>query len=166
MNRPPVRAGADPRTRRDGLGWVTRALFPDPRVVLVLDSAGARAACTVPSADPVPSAAAVPPAPPVAGGAAGWYPALRYAVLPSVRHARFLLPLGPRRVRAASLLAFNSLRPAPVRAARAVLGALARLGALDLARPPILTAWLPAGVPPAELLLTAHLSALLDCGPL
>lgn len=165
MNRPPVSSSTDPRTRGDGLGWVTRALFPDPRVVLALGPAGARATGAVPPADTVPLAGAVPSARPAAGGA-GWYPALRYVVLPSARHARFLLPLGPRRVRAASLLAFNSLRPAPVRAARAVLGALARLGALDLARLPILTAWLPVGVPPAELLLTAHLSALLGCGPL
>lgn len=152
-----VPPGTDPRTRSDGLGWVTRALFPDPRVVLALGPAGRRTD-HAPS-DALPSAG-------LTAGASGWCPALRYAVLPSVRHARFLLPLGPRRVRAAALLAFNSLRPTPVRAARAALGALARVGALDLARLPVLTGWLPQGAPEAELLLTAHLSALLGTGPL
>lgn len=154
MRATPVSSGTtDPRTRTDGLGWVTRALFPDPRVVLTVGRTERAATPSTLADDP-------------AGGAPGWRPAVRYAVVPSARHARFLLPLGPRRVRAAALLAFNSLRPAPVRAVRAALGALARVGALDLARLPILTAWLPPGVPEPELLLTARLSALLGAGPL
>ena len=40
---------------------------------------------------------------------------VRYAVIPSLDDARFLLPLASRRVTAASLLAYNALRPPKVR---------------------------------------------------
>ena len=98
---------SDPRDRQDGLGWVTRAVFPDPALRLVVgDEAGATA---------------------------------RYAVIPSIEQARFLLPLASRRVTAASVLAYNALRPPKVRASRAVIGALARAGALGLTRAPVLS---------------------------
>ncbi|MFI5491408.1 hypothetical protein [Actinoplanes sp. NPDC051859] len=64
---------------------------------------------------------------------------LRYAVVPSLDDARFLLPLATRRVTAASLLAYNALRPPKVRAGRAAVGTLARLGLLGLTKAPTLS---------------------------
>ncbi|MEU4218605.1 hypothetical protein [Actinoplanes sp. NPDC026623] len=66
---------------------------------------------------------------------------VRYAVIPSLDNARFLLPLASRRVTAASLLAYNALRPPKVRAGRAAVGALARIGALGLTRAPIISVY-------------------------
>jgi hypothetical protein len=63
----------------------------------------------------------------------------RYAVIPSLDHARFLLPLASRRVTAASVLAYNALRPLKVRASRAAIGLLARAGGLAALRPPIVS---------------------------
>ncbi|PZM97190.1 MAG: hypothetical protein DIU79_03165 [Actinobacteria bacterium] len=126
---------ADPRDRRDGLGWVTRAVFPDRRVRLDI-STGGRVS--------VPGRVMA-----------------RYAVVPSVDRARFLLPLGRRRVTAASVLAYNALRPPRVRAARAVLGVAARAGLVEWAPFPVLTVSVPKDADPAELVLTAYLSAKL-----
>ena len=78
----------------------------------------------------------------------------RYAVIPSLEHARFLLPLASRRVTAASLLAYNALRPPKVRASRAAIGMLARVGALGLTRAPVLSVQAPA----PELLLASFLA--------
>ncbi|MEV8508193.1 hypothetical protein AB0368_25720 [Actinoplanes sp. NPDC051475] len=64
---------------------------------------------------------------------------VRYAVIPSLAGARFLLPLASRRVTAASLLAYNALRPPKVRAGRAAVGMLARFGLLGLTKAPILS---------------------------
>lgn len=138
---PPARTGTtDPRARDDGLGWVTRALFPDPRVRLTIGPSGGSRGTDTP---------------------AGWRRVARYAVVPSVDRARFLLPLGGPRVTAAALLAYNALRPRRVRAVRAVLGAVARTGVLELGPLPlpVLTVAVPADVPPADLVLTAHLGA-------
>ncbi|WP_412753808.1 hypothetical protein [Krasilnikovia sp. M28-CT-15] len=111
------------------MGWVTRAVFGDPRLRLSI------------GADP---------------GAA-----VAYAVVPSLDRARFLLPLAGRRVTAASVLAYNALRPPRVRAGRTAVGLLARAGALRLTRAPVLSVHVPAGVDPAEVLLCAHLADLL-----
>ena len=121
---------ADPRARSDGLGWVTRAVFDDPRLHLTI---GASAPAAVRHAT------------------------ARYAVVPSLERARFLLPLGSRRVTAASVLAYNALRPPKVRASRAAIGLLARVGALGLTRAPVLSVHAPDG---AELLWD-HLAGLL-----
>ena len=83
--------------------------------------------------------------------------AARYAVLPDLDRARFLLPLASRAVTAASVLAYNALRPPRVRASRAAIGLLARVGALGLTRAPVLSVHVPAG---AELLWD-HLAGLL-----
>jgi hypothetical protein len=120
----------DPRGRRDGLGWVTRAVFGDPRLRVTL---GASPKAT-----------------------------FRYAVIPALDTARFLLPLASKRVTAASLLAYNALRPAKVRLSRAVLGSLARSGGLGLTRAPILSVEVPPG---AEVLWQA-LAGELDAGRL
>ena len=112
----------DPRSRRDGLGWVTRAVFPGPGLRLT-----------------------------VGGASPG---AIRYAVIPDLDHARFLLPLASRRVTAASLLAYNALRPPKVRASRAAIGLLARVGALGVTRAPVLSVH-------GEGLLWEHLAGLL-----
>ncbi|WP_372443660.1 hypothetical protein [Nucisporomicrobium flavum] len=64
---------------------------------------------------------------------------VRYAVIPSLDNARFLLPLASRRVTAASLLAYNALRPPKVRAGRAAVGVLARAGLLGLTKAPVLS---------------------------
>ncbi|HET9516223.1 MAG TPA: hypothetical protein VFO77_00705 [Actinoplanes sp.] len=127
-------ADGDPRARTDGLGWVTRAIFADPRLRL----------STEPSADA----------------------AARYAVVPGLDRARFLLPLASARVTAASVLAYNALRPPKVRAGRAAIGLLARTGALALTKAPVLSVHVPAGVDPATVLLTAHLAGVLGLGRL
>jgi hypothetical protein len=75
-------------------------------------------------------------------------------VVPSLADARFLLPLASRKVTAASVLAYNALRPPRVRASRAVIGGLARLGLLGVTRAPVLTV---EGGP----LLWEHLAELL-----
>ncbi|MEV1286814.1 hypothetical protein [Micromonospora sp. NPDC049679] len=138
---PDVRS-ADPRERQDGLGWVTRAVFPGRGARLSIGSRSASAP------DP------------------GWRTVARYAVVPSAARARFLLPLGRRRVTAASVLAYNALRPPKVRAARAALGTAARLGVLELARMPVLIVSVPDDADPTELVLAEHLSAALGRGPL
>jgi len=125
-----VLVAADPRARSDGLGWVTRAVFDDPRLHLTI---GASAPAAV------------------------RHTTARYAVVPSLERARFLLPLGSRRVTAASVLAYNALRPPKVRASRAAIGLLARVGALGLTRAPVLSVHAPDG---AELLWD-HLAGLL-----
>ncbi|WFE48994.1 hypothetical protein [Micromonospora sp. WMMD1155] len=129
---------ADPRSRVDGLGWVSRAVFPDDRVGLTVGVA--------------------PPA--------GHRQVARYAVVPSVARARFLVPLGAPRAGAASLLAYNALRPPKVRAVRAALGGLARFGPVGLAAFPTLTVSVPEGVSAAEVLLTERLAADLGGTPL
>jgi hypothetical protein len=86
-------------------------------------------------------------------GAAGW------AVVPTVERARFLVPLGNRRVAAASMLAYNALRAGPTRAVRAVIGGLARAGAVQAMPFPVLSVSAPAGV--AGTLLVEHLAAVL-----
>ncbi|MBM0257380.1 hypothetical protein [Micromonospora sp. 4G55] len=126
----------DPRERSDGIGWVSRAIFGDPRLWLDVSAA--------------------PPPP-------GHRVAARYAVVPSVARAKFLLPLASRRVGAASTLAYNALRPPRVRANRLVVGVLAGLGATGLARMPVLTVAVPDGVEETELLLAAHLGRLAGC---
>jgi len=85
--------------------------------------------------------------------------AVRYAVIPSLDNAKFLLPLASRRVTAASLLAYNALRPPKVRASRAAIGLLARAGALGVTRAPVLSV---EGGP----LLWQHLAGLLGTGRL
>jgi hypothetical protein len=64
---------------------------------------------------------------------------VRYAVIPDLDHARFLLPLVSPRVTAASLLAYNALRPPKVRLGRAAVGVLARAGLLGLTKAPVLS---------------------------
>ncbi|MET8201023.1 hypothetical protein [Micromonospora taraxaci] len=123
----------DPRFRGDGLGWVTRAVFGDERIALTVSG---------------------PPPP-------GHRAAARYAVVPSLARARFLLPLGAPRATAASLLAYNALRPWRVRVVRAVLGVLARVGAMDLAPFPRLTVSLPDEVAADEVLLAGQLGTAL-----
>ncbi|WP_091446298.1 hypothetical protein [Micromonospora yangpuensis] len=132
-----VTSTGDPRGRTDGLGWVSRAVFGDDRIGLTVDGA--------------------PPA--------GHRVLARYTVVPSVERARFLLPRGATRATAAALLAYNALRPPKIRAVRAGLGALARIGVLDAARFPTLTVSLPADVDPAGALLAAHLAELLGVRP-
>ncbi|MEV4121461.1 hypothetical protein [Micromonospora sp. NPDC049645] len=133
-----VDAPADPRSRADGLGWVTRAVFPDRRVALTVRG-------------PAPT---------------GHRTVARYAVVPSLARARFLVPLGAPRAGAATLLAYNALRPPKVRAVRATIGGLARLGPVGLAPFPTLTVSVPGGVPVAELLLTERLASALGGTPL
>lgn len=124
---PPAFAADDPRARADGLGWVARAVFPDPGLRLTVGRS--------------PTASA------------------RYAVIPSLENAKFLLPLASRTVTAASVLAYNALRPPRVRLSRAVIGTLARVGALGVTRAPVLS------VEGGEL-LWEHLAGLLGTGSL
>ncbi|WP_341720351.1 hypothetical protein QQG74_11940 [Micromonospora sp. FIMYZ51] len=126
----------DPRCRADGLGWVSRALFDDDRIALRVGG----------------------------GPPAGYAVAARYAVVPSVDRARFLLPLGAPRVTAAALLAYNALRPVTVRPIRAALGVAARAGVVELAPFPVLTVAVAVGLDPAEVLLADRLAVLLGGG--
>lgn len=143
QNVPTTRAGEvgeDPRGRDDGLGWVSRALFGDRRVRLSLMSR--------------------PPQPP------GWRTVARYAVLPDVAHARFLLPLGPPRLTAASVWSYNALRGGRTRLARAALGAAARLGAARLPVRRVLSVQIPSDVDSRELFVVDHLAEALGEAPL
>lgn len=133
------RRDGDPRERQDGIGWVTRAVFPDPRLRLSVS----REQSTATRRD--------------AAGAV----TVRYAVVPSVERARFLLPLASRRVGAASTWAYNALRPPRVRLNRLAVGLLAGVGATGAAGMPVLTVSVPAGVEPAEVLLVDHLAGVL-----
>jgi hypothetical protein len=126
----------DPRNRQDGVGWVTRAIFPDPRLRLRIHRG---------SVDAAP----------------GERPVVRYAVVPSVQRARFLLPLASRRVGATSTIAYNALRPARVRLNRLAVGVLAGLGSTRLVGMPTLTVFAPDGLDLREVLLTEELGALL-----
>lgn len=126
----------DLRSREDGLGWVTRAVFGDQRITLAVDA-------------PVP---------------AGHTVVARYAVVPSVDRARFLLPLGSSRATAAALLAYNALRPVKVRAVRAALGVAARAGVVARAPFPVLSVAVPTALDPAEVLLAERLSTELGGG--
>ncbi|WDZ87036.1 hypothetical protein [Micromonospora cathayae] len=133
------RRGSDPRERQDGIGWVTRAVFPDPRLRLSVsrDRHG--------GGDRESSGATT----------------VRYAVVPSVDRARFLLPLASRRVGAASTWAYNALRPPRVRLNRLAVGLLAGVGATGAAGMPVLTVTVPDGVDRAEVLLVDRLATLL-----
>lgn len=125
----------DLRTRCDGLGWVTTALFPDPRVHLHLGAVRSQ------------------PGPP-----SGLVQLASYAVVPSATKPRFLVPLVSRHVAASSLNAYNALRPRNVRAARSGLSALARLGAFSLPIASRLTVSAPSDIPRADVDLTHHLA--------
>jgi hypothetical protein len=116
----------DPRLRDDGLGWVTRALFADADVPVTVGRH---------RAEP---------------GASRW------AVVPSVQRARFLVPLGNRRVAAGSVLAYNALRSGPTRAVRSVIGTLARAGAAEALPFPVLSARADGSS------LIAHLATVLN----
>ncbi len=125
----------DPRSRHDGLGWVTSALFPDPRVDLHVGT-GRSTPILQPNRVQLTS----------------------YAVVPSVSRPRFLVPLGSRRVAANSLSAYNALRPRKVRMARSGLSVIARFGGLRLPMASRLTVTAPAGIDRAAVDLTHHLS--------
>lgn len=125
----------DPRRRQDGLGWVTSALFPDPRVELHVSAARSQ-----------------PRLPP------GHTRLPSYAIVPFASRPRFLVPLSSRRTAWRSLRAYNALRPPNVRAARAGLSVLARLGAFSLPTASRLTATAPADITRAEVDLAHHLS--------
>lgn len=129
----------DARARTDGLGWMTAALHPDSRVRVRLESAR--------------TARDDPP---------GWLELTRHAVVPSASHPRFLVPLGSHRVAAASLLAFNALRPRKVRVARQCFGALARIGGIHALPFPRLTVSAPDDVVGSEVILAEHLAVALD----
>jgi len=90
-----------------------------------------------------------------------WRTVGRFTVVPSVARARFLLPTVSRQVTAASLLAYNALRPSRVRAARRMLGTAARLGLVGLSRMPVLTVEVPSDVDSRELWLADHLADVL-----
>jgi hypothetical protein len=128
----------DPRSRTDGLGWVTRALFADRRLALTVGDRGAVA----PSDAPVALA--------------------RFVIVPSVPGARFLLPLAAWPVRSAALLAYNRLRPPGVRRRRALLAAAVRTHPTLFGRLPVLTVWAPRGVAAEDVLVAGRVQSLLD----
>jgi hypothetical protein len=133
----------DPRNRRDGLGWVTTALFPDPRISLHV---GTRRS--------------LPNLPP------DHTPLMSYAVVPSASRPRFLVPMVNRCVASRSLSAYNALRPPNVRAARAGLSVLARLGAFDLPMASRLTVTAPSDIARVDVDLTHHLATELGISDL
>lgn len=108
----------------------------------------------------LPSAAATPPP-------AGWRQAERYAVVPDLRRARFLVPAA-RRAAAASLLRYNRLRSPRTAASRAVVGAAFGVGAGPVFRQGVrivVEENLPADAQ-EQVILTAHLSTVLGTSPL
>lgn len=129
---------SDPRIRSDGLSYVTRALFGDPRLSVTVQSRG---------------------------GADGSGALERYVVVPNERAPRFLVPLASAAVRSAALLAYNRLRPAAVRRQRAALAAALRLHPTLFGRLPVLTvrpkndaSGGSAALDPADLLLSARVA--------
>jgi hypothetical protein len=125
----------DPRSRHDGLGLLTTALFPDPRVRLHVGAAR--------------SQPALPP---------DHVQLTSYAVVPSASRPRFLVPLLSRRTASKSLRHYNALRRRKVRAARVGLSMLARLGAFNLPAASRLTVTAPAEIAQADMDLIHHLS--------
>jgi hypothetical protein len=122
----PALTPGDPRLREDGLGWVTRAIFADVGVPVTVGRRRSER------------------------GASSW------AVVPSVERARFLVPLGNRRVAAGSVLAYNALRSGPTRAVRSLIGAVARTGAAERLPFPVLSARADGSS------LIAHLATVLN----
>lgn len=59
---------------------------------------------------------------------AGFRVVRSYTAVPDLRRARFLLPVGERRGVAASVLRYNRIRPAKMRAVRGVIGGMVGLG--------------------------------------
>jgi hypothetical protein len=95
---------------------------------------------------------------------AGYVPVERFAVVPSLARPRFLVPLDSRRAAWASTSRYNALRPAKVRAARAVIGAGMRVGAGQWALRDRLVVCVAAGAaegPLEELLISRHLRRVL-----
>lgn len=95
---------------------------------------------------------------------AGHVEAERFAVVPSLARPRFLVPLASRRAAWASTSRYNALRPAGVRALRAVVGAGMRVGAGQWALRDRLVVSVPTGTAPGrleELLVSHHLRELL-----
>jgi len=91
-------------TMGEGLEWLASVLWAAPEVRVVLGSAAPR----------------------------GYRIAERYAVVPNARRARFLIPVADRRAAAASVAAYNALRPPKVRLTRAAIAAGIRAGAAGL----------------------------------
>ncbi len=130
----------DPRLRDDGLGWVSRALFDSAQIRLSL--AHGRAPTD------------------------HWRTVARFAVLPDVARARFLLPLGSPRVTAASVLSYNALRGLGTRLTRQALGVLARAGVAQLPLCPVLTVQVAADVDTRNVFVVHHLAEALGDGAL
>lgn len=94
----------------------------------------------------------------------GYRPVERFAVVPDLRRARFLIPLRSRRAAWASTTRYNALRPVRVRLPRAVIGAGMRAGMAQRLLPDRLVVCVADDVGPTTLpglLLSAHLRELL-----
>jgi len=94
----------------------------------------------------------------------GYRPVERFAVVPDLRRARFLVPLRSRRAAWASTAHYNALRPVRVRLPRAVIGAGMRAGVAQRLLPDRLVVCVADDVDPTtlpRLLLGAHLRELL-----
>jgi hypothetical protein len=94
----------------------------------------------------------------------GYVAVERFAVVPGLSRARFLVPLASRRAAWASTSRYNALRPARVRAQRAVIGASMRVGAGQWALRDRLVVCASAGAAREsleELLVSQHLRRVL-----
>jgi hypothetical protein len=105
------------------------------------------------------------------GGAVpdGYVALERFAVVPSLVRARFLVPLASRRAAWASTSRYNALRPAKVRALRAVVGTGMRVGVAQHALRDRLVVCVRADAGQAsleELLIGAYLRRALDASDL
>lgn len=99
------------------------------------------------------------------GAPPGYRPVESYAILPDARRARFLIPVAEPRSAAASVTAYNALRPPKVRAVRAAIGAGIRAGASRVVLRDRLTVSAPRGANDDELgewLLSERLRRELD----
>ena len=121
----------------EGLRWLASALWSAPEVRLRLG-----------------------PAPP-----RGYRVAERYAIVPNAERARFLVPLADRRSAAASVSAYNALRPPKVRLTRAALAAALRAGGAARMLRDTLSVCVPEDAGDADVagwLLGEHLRAVFD----
>jgi hypothetical protein len=95
---------------------------------------------------------------------AGYRPVERFAVVPSLPKARFLIPLSSRRVASASLRAYSRLRPLRTRGVRVALGVGMQVGLAQRLLHDHLTVSVAEDVAVRDLpsiLLTEHLRRLL-----
>jgi hypothetical protein len=93
---------------------------------------------------------------------AGYRVVERFAVVPNLARARFLVPLASRRAAWASLCRYNAMRPLRTRLARATIGAGMRIGVAQRLLSDRLVVCIAEAADPSRALLSGHLREILD----